>query len=991
MKMRLLAASATTEKPPSPTRERPTGATTLAVRLILLVSNQITRDDSELKNKTRTIQSQFDSMSTEELNNLYPVEPDDTEAAKIIQDTIDLGLECEYDAILEEEVYASDELNIDPVNELEHELRSMGKSSPHRFHTTELIDDDEAFSRTIHGVGSDKNWYPYPSATACYLDLLDNIPRLRFSDAQLKMVLWLLKKTGVQLNERCGVRVGEYKSDLGNIFSSLSLEDLASRDFSNPMVAPHIVLYPEDVGEGPISEMWQVPGGRWTEFPQDMLPPSILNGTRRFYIHEIAELEDGAWVIPQLWFTAAGQVYAKSYPVQRHLQGSQTVVSVGHESIWVLVASLKLIHEELVTRHSICFDGKAMFSLFHPSMHSLDVRAESGWVYQTSLPTTLSNPRKHRILDTMASQNVTTASQEEMDTSVNRFGATPTFTRQIQLASYGNKDALEKLQTATAVKDKISMHWIEILLQEYDKKADEDPERPPQEISEELLQWLGTQTSRPYNPLLDVPYVSQDTLVEILHTILLGVEKYGWQNLYCNWTDSAMAMFGIRLQGSNIRALTIPPIRAQYMIQYRKGLIGKHFKTLLQLSTFHIHGIVEESQFMLIRANRHVDEYLADLTILIDNVLDAFAEIESSRILSKIKLHMLVHLPAQIRRRGPAVRFSTEIDESFNAVFRLCSVLSNHQAASRDISKQLVGLDRMKHLMTGGYWQNEDGQWVSAGSDVKSILKSSPIIQTHLGWAPPPSWTPGLMRAAPTLKNSAGKRTRERHSFLFSETGLLGCRNSPYFSTITPDSAWVAGTKVSANSGDTCEVGSWVVCSYQVKDHAGHESVESALGQVTAMFLPETFGSSGEGFVKIKEYRMAASLHFKLRMPVLHEVEGSGGLMIPSKRQERQMSTATVKVMTHKYTGRNSFFVVNTHAIHNARLLRRFLPRNLTAPTHLFPHRLEHLNKIAETLVVTQAERQKEITNKANTTRARNKQKKAEAEKRSVLWHEAVS
>lgn len=38
------------------------------------------------------------------------------------------------------------------------------------------------------------------------------------------------------------------------------------------------------------------------------------------------------------------------------------------------------------------------------------------------------------------------------------------------------------------------------------------------------------------------------------------------------------------------------------MMQYRNGLIGKHFKTLMQTSIFHIHDIVSEHQFTLTKA-----------------------------------------------------------------------------------------------------------------------------------------------------------------------------------------------------------------------------------------------------------------------------------------------------------------------------------------------------------------------------------------------------
>jgi hypothetical protein len=38
------------------------------------------------------------------------------------------------------------------------------------------------------------------------------------------------------------------------------------------------------------------------------------------------------------------------------------------------------------------------------------------------------------------------------------------------------------------------------------------------------------------------------------------------------------------------------------MMQYCNGLIGKHFKTLMQTIIFHVHGIVGPDQFTLIKA-----------------------------------------------------------------------------------------------------------------------------------------------------------------------------------------------------------------------------------------------------------------------------------------------------------------------------------------------------------------------------------------------------
>jgi hypothetical protein len=95
---------------------------------------------------------------------------------------------------------------------------------------------------------------------------------------------------------------------------------------------------------------------------------------------------------------------------------------------------------------------------------------------------------------------------------------------------------------------------------------------------------------------------SQDTPVEILHTILLGIIKYLWHNLHTSWNEAQQNLFIIRLQSTDIDGLSIPPIRASYMMQYRNGLIGKHFKTLIQTMVFHLHDMVNPDQFTLTKA-----------------------------------------------------------------------------------------------------------------------------------------------------------------------------------------------------------------------------------------------------------------------------------------------------------------------------------------------------------------------------------------------------
>jgi hypothetical protein len=143
--------------------------------------------------------------------------------------------------------------------------------------------------------------------------------------------------------------------------------------------------------------------------------------------------------------------------------------------------------------------------------------------------------------------------------------------------------------------------------------------------------------------------------------------------------------------------------------------------TLLNLEGFQTHGTLVPPQ--------------SDLEILIGNVLDAFALIDPSKIIVKMKLQILPNLTDDIHRFGPAIHYSTDIFECYNAVFRLCSVLSNHQAPSRDIANKFASMDSLKCMLSGGYWKSTEG-WVRAGPKVRNLLHEDHFIQRHLGWVP---------------------------------------------------------------------------------------------------------------------------------------------------------------------------------------------------------------------------------------------------------------
>ena len=131
--------------------------------------------------------------------------------------------------------------------------------------------------------------------------------------------------------------------------------------------------------------------------------------------------------------------------------------------------------------------------------------------------------------------------------------------------------------------------------------------------------------------------------------------------------------------------------------------------------------------------------------ITTDNVLDLFSRIEPPKIIAKPKLHLLTHLPDNIKHFGPLVGKATETFECFNAIFWFCSVLSNHQAPSCDIAIQLADQEGFKQHVTGGWWLNDAGGWQRSGPGACGSLGRYAMLRNNLGWAEDPLTSPGML------------------------------------------------------------------------------------------------------------------------------------------------------------------------------------------------------------------------------------------------------
>lgn len=124
----------------------------------------------------------------------------------------------------------------------------------------------------------------------------------------------------------------------------------------------------------------------------------------------------------------------------------------------------------------------------------------------------------------------------------------------------------------------------------------------------------------------------------------------------------------------------------------------------------------------------------ADVKIAATNVLDIAALIEPSKIILKIKYHLLVHLSEDIIRFSPLLGIAMETFESFNVIFQFCSILSNHLALSHDIALQLAEQEVLRHFLSGGSWCAATGEWKSVALSVTKFLRDNQFLVALLGY-----------------------------------------------------------------------------------------------------------------------------------------------------------------------------------------------------------------------------------------------------------------
>ncbi|KAJ6556962.1 hypothetical protein B0H10DRAFT_2371346 [Mycena sp. CBHHK59/15] len=230
----------------------------------------------------------------------------------------------------------------------------------------------------------------------------------------------------------------------------------------------------------------------------------------------------------------------------------------------------------------------------------------------------------------------------------------------------------------------------------------------------------------------------QDTPVEILHVILLGFVKYFWRDAVAQLKKKEDKETLIaRLSSFDVSGLGISPLSGHTLVNYSGSLTGRDFRAIVQAAPFVLQGLLSQERIHAWAALsavvtlvwqpeiKNLEPYIADLEAAIDHFLDCTCRLTLNWF-NKPKFHVILHLPAHIRRFGPAMLFATEGFESFNAIIRAASIHSNRHAPSRDIAARMARGNRLRHLLSGGFFR----QNVAAPSRVQAVPPGTANLDT---------------------------------------------------------------------------------------------------------------------------------------------------------------------------------------------------------------------------------------------------------------------
>ncbi|KAI1797716.1 hypothetical protein LXA43DRAFT_877016 [Ganoderma leucocontextum] len=295
---------------------------------------------------------------------------------------------------------------------------------------------------------------------------------------------------------------------------------------------------------------------------------------------------------------------------------------------------------------------------------------------------------------------------------------------QLERALGGAPSGVDKMATDTGVKDKYFTHYVTKLQEAVNAARERQKTRAPQGMSktEEVRQTLqevcATFPENIFNPVLHIPDFdpNTDTPFEALHVVLLGAVKYFWRDAVARQTSTSRETLIARLNSVLPTGLGIPRIRGETLVNYAGSLVGRDFRTILQVAPAVLYDLLPVEAYeawlalcrlapLIFQPEIHdLSAYEIRLKNAIDDFLAATA-LWSTQWFNKPKFHLF----------------------SYNFLIRLRSVLSNRQAPSTDIAEAFSLLHATRHLVSGGVVYVEDERtgkknWRQAGEGVRALM-----------------------------------------------------------------------------------------------------------------------------------------------------------------------------------------------------------------------------------------------------------------------------
>ncbi|KAH9971060.1 hypothetical protein BJV74DRAFT_799157 [Russula compacta] len=661
------------------------------------------------------------------------------------------------------------------------------------------------------------------------------------------------------------------------------------------------------------------------DVPNHLLTPMIKHQGVIYYVNELVQCKCGACFIPNWWIMKNGSMYAVGYFVTECKDGLN--VETDHlETVEVSTFSAN-IETILSSNTGIYPFSEGSRSYWDMMPHPLWKVTGSRMVY--SIPLVIfqddvsGNQSKqwNKHYSCYLSNGMIPHQKLESEFHV-CFVATSLFASPLEIMQ-GIQCSIE---VGGSQKYKQSDEGFLELLKNNPECAAYTPDKVQSILTDEL-KWAQGLGHGILNLLIDMDGVDihKDTLTEILHTILLGIVKYYWgQTMWILEKAKQLEIFQAWLNSVVTDGLNVPKLQADYMCQYKGGLIGKHFKTISQVMAFAVYDIVLKEVLEAWLIIRQLTVLLWHMEIKdIESYMASLGVCYVVGSISQVNLQKELDLCINDFLNITSLLFSTECYEAYNAVFHAASVFR---------------IDCVKHIVTGGWWLDiQMKQWTRASQKVLAHILEHPKHASMVGLPMKQPYSPGV-----TLEHLRATRI---NNLLWDS--LRACK---VISKPAAFNSFECRCAVIASSGEVLKCGGNAIIRVEGGD-----------------FLPLSFGIIHEitvarskmqpiqdlAYITVQCFDLAAMKHPLLDMPsvslsqryvVIHpqDIISAVDLQHDCHRgacsatgtqavyEEREITSLSRTVVTHTDS---EHYIVNIASLHNYAQIASVLPSNLQTPS----------------------------------------------------------